>query len=306
MIGSRIGILEKFGVSSVTMAYYGPAHKSFMLLSTFSQKSREMLDAFFDAILFSFLESATVLSISDDNIKSIYLPSSLFRFNINLKNDIATTEFINFLDNLQARKGYYFNKHFMHDQLCIWRIYVETNITQKLGPYVDIMKSFSITFDSYLKQFETDISSNTIFGRISLKDKNWFRKNNSKIEFPYSEKEDEVDQSKLVFNHFKRIYFLYLMFETFDDSLWILNQIKTFGLFVDFIHLKGSSPEEWECLINPDYFNKGLNSLHYCFNEFHLLTEKTFKNIQKIGPKSVSFELKYNLIASFDYILILK
>ena len=307
MEGSRISILEKFGVSSVIMSYYGPSHKSFLLLSRLSRKSRFMLDEFYDAVLNSFLESATVLTITEENSKMMFLPSDLFRFVIYLEGEKMVEVFLKFIDNRQARKGYYFNTHFMHKRLCIWRIYVDPEIVECLLSYVDTFKSIKILSDNYSKSNELDEKNSTMMGRISLKDKTCFRKDHSNVILPHSSALDNESEKNIIFlNNFKRIYFIYLMFDPFEESMSVINQINKWKLQIDFIHLRGTNPEEWEKLTDSENFKNGLYSLNYCFNEYHALTDKVFENILKIKCKSVCFELKYGLTANYDYIRILK
>ena len=119
----QIRILEKFGVSSVVMPYFGYAHQSFLLLSRLSRGSRAMLDDFYREIINWLYEWNMVFSIEDLNIKMLYLPSDLFKYLINLEDKTILQQFIEFLTMIHQHKGYYFNSHYMHERLWILALY---------------------------------------------------------------------------------------------------------------------------------------------------------------------------------------
>ena len=61
MMSTRIDLVEKFGVCTVLMSYYGTTDQSFLLLSQINSKSREMLDMFYEEILNSMINNTTCL-----------------------------------------------------------------------------------------------------------------------------------------------------------------------------------------------------------------------------------------------------
>ena len=75
----------------------------------------------------------------------MFLPNDLFEvyiWNIN-KQSIHT--FIQFLVNLKERKGWYFNKHFMHSQVKVRNtINIRISFLEQLHHYVETMKCIQV------------------------------------------------------------------------------------------------------------------------------------------------------------------
>ena len=120
---SQVRILEKFGVSSVIMPYFGYAHRSFLLLTRLSRGSRAMLDDFFREMVNWLFEWNLKISIDDHNTKMLFLPSDLFKFWIDLKDEETINKFIEFLTMKHQHRGHYFNEHYMHDRLWIMTLH---------------------------------------------------------------------------------------------------------------------------------------------------------------------------------------
>ena len=66
MFSSHISILEKFGVSSRLVLYYGAAHHSFLLLSRVNKQSRKMLNDFYEEIMNWLSGNQICLKIDED------------------------------------------------------------------------------------------------------------------------------------------------------------------------------------------------------------------------------------------------
>ena len=131
---TQVRILEKFGVSSVILPYFGYAHQSFLLLSRLSQGSRVMLDDFYREIVNWLFEWNIMTSINCNNIKMLYLPSDFFKYSIDLKDEIILGEFIEFLKMIDHHKGYYFKAHYMHERLWILNLYTQPDLVKKTSP----------------------------------------------------------------------------------------------------------------------------------------------------------------------------
>ena len=161
MLSTRIGLLEKFGVSSVILPYFGPVHSSFLILSKLSTKSRIMIDQFYEEILNCMAEYVISYEIWDKNWSMLLLPSDLFRFSINTECESLIENLIWLINNISANKGYYFNGHFMHKRLWINKFKLKPSLAVKMQPYLELLKNTSVIVD-----FRIQISSIFSFNKL--------------------------------------------------------------------------------------------------------------------------------------------
>ena len=131
----HISLLEKLGVTSIVMSYFGYTHRAFLILTRLSRQSRKMLDQNYDAFMNSMVWNNAHFDIQED-IKLLKLPWNLFRYSIKLYNRIILLEFIKIIENISNNSGYYFNDHFMHSRLCIDKIIVDIELIEPL--YLDL------------------------------------------------------------------------------------------------------------------------------------------------------------------------
>ena len=145
MMSTRIDLVEKFGVCTVLMSYYGTTDQSFLLLSQINSKSREMLDMFYEEILNSMINNTTCLWLDKNFRRKRYLPWNLFKFKIMLDLEIKAKTFLQFLQDINDRKGYYFNQHFMHSRLWIESIEVKGKLVAILYPSLELLKTTEVS-----------------------------------------------------------------------------------------------------------------------------------------------------------------
>ena len=170
MQSSQVRILEKFGVSSVVMPYFGYAHQSFLLLSRLSKGSRAMLDDFYREIVNWLFEWNKMISIDDQNSKDMFLPSDLFNFTIDLKNESLLQEFIEFIRMKHQHKGHYFNSHYMHERLKIFSLLIRPDLIQELAPDLDILNSIKLADENNWTSTESDWNSYSIIDKFMIQD----------------------------------------------------------------------------------------------------------------------------------------
>ena len=144
MMSTRIDLVEKFGVCTVLMSYYGTTDQSFLLLSQINSKSREMLDTFYEEILNSMINNTTCLWLDKKFKRKLYLPWDLFIFKIILDSEIKANTFLQFLQDINDRKGYYFNQHFMHTRLWIEPIEIDDKLVAILYPSLELLKTTEV------------------------------------------------------------------------------------------------------------------------------------------------------------------
>ena len=158
MMSTNITLFEKFGVRTVLLSYYGTTDQSFLLLSKLNRKLREMLDEFYEGILNSMIYNATYLRIDHkDEIWRLSLPWNLFKFKIYLNFEEITKTFLLHINNINDRKGYYFNQHYMHSRLCIDSLEVKHQYANILYPSIELLKSIEVIDYINKNIFETQL-----------------------------------------------------------------------------------------------------------------------------------------------------
>ena len=145
MLSTNIALFEKFGVRSVLMSYYGTTDQSFLLLSQLNRKLREMLDESYEGILNSMINNATCLRIGNkDEEWKLSLPWNLFKFKILLDSEEVLNKFLLHINNINDRKGYHFNQHYMHSRLWIDSLEIDQKYVNILYPSLEILKSIEV------------------------------------------------------------------------------------------------------------------------------------------------------------------
>ena len=303
----QVRILEKFGVSSVVMPYFGYAHQSFLLLSRLSRGSRAMIDDFYHEMINWLLEWNTLIDVIDDNIKMLFLPSDLFKFWIDLYDEKTINKFIEFITMKHQHKGHYFNQHYMHERLWISNLSILPVLIQKLIPYFDILKSVKAINECEWTIADSDFNSCSIIDKFVIHNCDDFIVDKSHFILP----QYLIDASKLVESEncwklFYKIDFLYLTYESFSNTKSILEDIGNIGMQINYLDFSVRSIEELDWLTKPEYFSKGLLRLEICFNDTIPLSDIFFDNINQIKFKEISFKFAYRVTGSFDIIRILK
>ena len=277
MQSSQFRILEKFGVSSVVMPYFGYTHQSFLLLSRLSKGSRTMLDDFYQEIVNWLFEWNILISINDQNIKEMFLPSDLFSFKIDLNNKSILQEFIEFIRMRHQHKGHYFNVHYMHERLKISSLYIRPDLIQELVPDHDILNSIKLTDENNWTNTESDWNTCSIIDKFMIKDFKDFIIDKTHFILPqYFIDASKLFESELCWKPFYKLFFLHLFYYSYPQALSILEDIGNIGIQLIFVHISASNKEELEDLTNPKYFSKGLSSLDITLKDTIMLTNTFF------------------------------
>ena len=168
MQSSQVRILEKFGVSSVFIPYFGYAHQSFLLLSRLSKGSRTMLDDFYREIVNWLFKWNTIISIDDQNTEAMFLPCDLFCFSIDWMNKSILQKFIKFIRMRHQHKGHYFNAHYMHEQLKFYNLLIQPDLIQELVLDLNIFNSIKIIDKKKWKSTEFDLNTCSIIDKFII------------------------------------------------------------------------------------------------------------------------------------------
>ena len=222
MQSSQFRILEKFGVSSVIMPYFGYTHQSFLLLSRLSKGSRAMLDDFYQEIVNWLFEWNTVIYINDHNTEAMFLPSDLFKFTIDLKNESILQKFIEFIRMKHQHKGYYFNTHYMHERLRISNLYIRPDLIKELAPDFDILNSIKLTDENNWTYTESDWNSCSIIDKFVITDFDDFIVDETHFILPqYFIEASKPFESELCWKPFYKLFFLNLTSNSYRITLCI-------------------------------------------------------------------------------------
>ena len=147
---NRIAIFENFALTSVIMPYYGPTHKMFLMLSSFWVGSRKKLDEYYKEFIEIMKVYCLVVEINFDIrwYACLYVPTHLFILDIlDINENIES--FVDFIIEIDNKKGYYFNDHFMHDSVTIYRkrVLINQNLFEDLYPHVERLKKIKVLWD---------------------------------------------------------------------------------------------------------------------------------------------------------------
>ena len=246
------------------------------------------------------------ISKADHNTKILYLPSDLFKFQIDLDNKDILKEFIEFIKMRHKQIGHYFNKHYMHERLWISTLYIRPEFIQELVPYFDILKSIKLTDENDLTRTDFNYNSWSIINKFALRNFNFIVDDMHFVLPQYLIDVGKLDESENSWKPFHKIFYLYLKQFSFDQSISILKDIGNIGIQINCLYMGVSNTEQLEGLTNPEYFYKGLSKLEIWFEDTITLTDTFFDNINRIRLKEINFEFSYGITGSFDIIRILK
>ena len=222
MQSSQVRILEKFGVSSVVMPYFGYAHQSFLLLSRLSKGSRAMLDDFYREIVNWLFKWNMMISIDDHNSKELFLPSDLFKFKIDLNNESILQEFIELIRMRHQHKGHYFNAHYMHERLKFCCLLIRLDLIKELAPDFDILNSIKLTDENNWTSTESDWNSCRIIDQFMIKDLKDFIVDKTHFILPqYFIEASKPFESELCWKPFYKLFFLNLTSNSYRITLCI-------------------------------------------------------------------------------------
>ena len=266
-----------------------------------------MLDDFYREIVNWLFKWNTVISIDNQNTKALFLPSDLFRFTIDLKNESILQEFIEFIRMRHQHKGHYFNAHYMHERLKICSLYIRPELINKLAPDHDILNSIKVTDENNWTSTESDLNSCSIIDKFVIKDFKYFIVDKTHFILPQSFIDaSKLFESELCCKPFYKLFSLYLAFYSHFQAMSILEDIGNIGMKIWFVKIKASNKEELEDQTNPKYFSKGLSDLNITLKGTIMLTDAFFDNINWIRLQTINFEFAYGISGSFDIIKILK
>ena len=153
----KIPIFENFALVSIIMPYYGRADRAFLLLSQLSAGSRNKLDEYYREFRFVMKFNLLKLRINEKNIKRLSLPSDLFTFSILITKQELLIDFIRFVISINNLKGWYFRSHYLHEQLSIIKLEINSNFVDLIYPYIDKLRAVKVQSNKSCGQSLLDV-----------------------------------------------------------------------------------------------------------------------------------------------------
>ena len=280
---NRIDFLESFGVCSEILRFFGYAHNSFLLMTKLNKKTREVLDFNYEAIINWLEENKIDVCFNRHNTSMMLLPFDLFNFDIYLDWDEITECFIEIINAIRMKKGWYFKEHFMHENLCIYDIRVGVEQTKLLYSYNEEFKLIktrkccdikhsNFTDSSYLSE-DFVLIIDDIYRSLDeiIKYLRWLNKGH----------DTQLNSTLYSFTKINNFSFRTSLFES---SIAKLEDIKNLNLSFNYLCIKGQSEDEIEKLTNPHYFKNRVKNINYKFEEDHNLSDLFFSNIKDEYP----------------------
>ena len=285
---SRIPILENIVLNSVIMPYYSYTHKAFLLLSSLCSRSRRKLDNFYEEFR-SAMKNYCMNIYQNRNPKVLSLPWDLFRFIFSISTIEKANCFIEFLNNLKERKGYYFNTHFMHEQIWLTNIVLYTLFIEKILPYVEDMKQINAFL--YREELISQKYYNaywTLNDAISLNCSfyfNWESGFDPSIFFL----DKERTQLTTCYSAFSKIEEVSMWLDTLDQDLEQLQLIKQASIKLNILDLKGYQCEDIESYTDPSNFKYSLENITMDQEKHFRFSDKTFENMKDLKLKHLKY-----------------
>ena len=219
-----IRLLENFNITIIVMQYFGTSHKAFLTLSVLNKNIREKLNEFYEEFRRAMIEWSVEILIEGKGMHKLLLPADLFRFSINLNSEEDAYVFGEFVEKVTELKGYYFGKHFMHQQICIKDIHVDSEVIHILYPYAEKMKLIIVVNDHDRRNYFKN-EGNRLFDKVVLGE-DWIVSYCKQSLYFSNYTENDSDEIDLISETFKTISSLSLKKASFTKSISILKQLK--------------------------------------------------------------------------------
>ena len=263
-----------------------------------------MLDDFYWEMVNWLFEWNMRISIDDNNTKMLYLPSDLFRYSIDIKDEAILLEFIQFIQIRHQQKGHFFNSHYMHEWLWITNLDIQPEFIEELVPYFEILESIKLVDKNNRTNPDSNFDS-CIINKFTLQNCDFIVNDKHFVLPKYLIDTSKLAESKSCWKPFYKINYLYLG-TSFSQTMSILEDIKNIGMQISFLTLNVSNKEELEGLTNPEYLSNTVSELRILFKDTINLTDTFFENINQIRFNDIEFSFDYGINGSFDIIKIFK
>ena len=235
------------------------------------------------------------------------LPWDLFRFSININDDEMADNFIDVINNIYNKIGYYFNNHFMHERIWVLKIHIESTVFEKIYQVYNILNEILAIEISNDNDYILINKNSTLLDKICYKDKNDFIVDRKNFVVPkYLMNLANKEEFSTEINPLRRIFYLSLSRNSIDESLSILDDVAKQQIHIDILYIWWGQYEDGETLTNPIYFKNGVSKFVYCFKEIHKLSSNFYKNINSVQIQTLMFKLNHKVKGNFDIIQGLK
>ena len=208
------------------------------------------------------------ISCSSDNIN---LPWDLFRFTFRYSKEVEA-KFIEFIESVSNRTGYYFNEHYMSELIQIDDIKISINAYSNLVPYIESMELIFIYNDLYFPKYNENCP--TLLDKVVVAGAvlNQFQWNPNQI--------DETPIKS--FLNYRRISFLRNEISYFSQ---IINFLTGNSICIDTLFIEANSQEELNSYTFSEWWKEKICWLSFWLENSIKITENIISYIWKIKPK---------------------
>ena len=290
-------IFNSFALISVILPYYAPTHKWFLLLSTLWAKTRKKLNDYYWEFRNIMPRYSLVLSIEWESKNRIYLPSDLFCFKFVNFTSKELPIFIDLINNLSNKRGWYFGFHYMHELLNIKDVVISSGLIKKMFHLSDILNSIKVYGSS---KFSWDSKS-----ELKLIDKIVISSLYSIIDTP--KKEGWIDSNfNMIMNLSKLSNRIYQMINIWSsDILKEYEALYKLSMKLEKLTITSLLTAVIEEYTNPEFIKGRINILTIWPQLSDEITETVISNISKIRPSKLIIYINSENATNPNYIKIL-
>ena len=216
--------------------------------------------------------------VTFEDLLRFSIPFDLFRFSFG-KHLIKAEDLIILANKLANKEGLYFGEHYMHEQLCISRIFMNAENIRNLCSQEYSLKSIQIIDNSEL--INNDIKASSLLDQIVLNNISLnYDDENSLLRLFISNNGEDKDTDP-IFNTFKRIEQIVLFKETARQLLKMIQ--KSNILNVESLNFENLTLDDFHEVINSSNFNYKIKRLYYNSKDYSLINDTTLENIAKFN-----------------------
>ena len=238
-----------------------------------------------------------VLSIEWESKNRIYLPSDLFCFKFVNFTSKELPIFIDLINNLSNKRGWYFGSHYMHELLNIKDVVISSGLIKKMFHLSDILNSIKVYGSS---KFSWDSKS-----ELKLIDKIVISSLYSIIDTP--KKEGWIDSNfNMIMNLSKLSNRIYQMINIWSsDILKEYEALYKLSMKLEKLTITSLLTAVIEEYTNPEFIKGRINILTIWPQLSDEITETVISNISKIRPSKLIIYINSENATNPNYIKIL-
>ena len=222
------------------------------------------------------------LNIWNEKWHYFKLPADLFTFHINLKTEEITFKFWKFIDRISLKKGYYFNRHHMHQVLNIKRVLINIENIEMLSPYYSLMRSISVYNDQFYDRddmIDTNLTDKITISKFGIC---VYNKNNSYVA-------NFIKENREIAWYYKIIWMSNYKLEDQNKILDNLELLKSLNFKINTLYLQWDLMTNLELITDSRILKGKINEVKFNQKMNKEISEQTMRNISELIPSKIIF-----------------